>query len=103
MVLPEQLSRLLDVDGCRAAQLMKVNLRSRLGRGDCDNYKSMWLESLLHEGRWFPVSGSGTAALKCGNGRGGQDVSAVLATKIQDPGSERAQGHFARTIISAPN
>jgi len=64
----------------------------------------MWLESLLHEGRAL-VSDEwiGTAVLKHGNGRGGVDVAAGLATKSQDPGSERAQGHFARTIVSAPN
>lgn len=41
--------------------------------------------------------------LEHGIGRAGLDVSAVLATMLQDPGSERVQGHLVRTIISGLN
>ena len=85
MVVPAQLSRLLDVDGCREPNWSKsstLKSRSRLGGRDCDRYKSGWLESLQHEGRWFPKSESENALLEHGNGRDGLEVSAVLATRV---------------------
>lgn len=41
--------------------------------------------------------------LEHGISRAGLDVSAVLATMLQDPGSERVQGHLVRTIIAGLN